>query len=73
MDRTSAIKQDHSAMDDLARISEAIETIDRFITWFGLPRYYNPAMLDRLTNVRALLLIQYSDARARRQAAGEYI
>jgi hypothetical protein len=69
MDRTTAIREDNAALDDLARLSRALRTIDALIIYFR----QQPPIVRELHDIKVLLLIQKSDALARRRAAGEYI
>lgn len=69
MDRTRAIREDNAALDELARISRELETVNLLIVHFRL----RPNVVKRLAEIRARLLIARSDAMARRRAAGEYI
>jgi len=65
MKQPQAIKAENEAMDDLARISRELETVNLLIVHFAK----KPNVVRRLIEIRARLLIQKSDALARRKAA----
>ena len=69
MNRTNAIREDNEALDELARISRELETVNLLIIHFR----QHPRLVRRLADIRGRLLIARSDARARRANAGEYL
>lgn len=69
MNRNDAIREDNAALDELARISEELETINLLIVHFR----QRPRVIRKLAMIRARLLIAKSDALARRHAAGAYV
>ena len=69
MNRTDAIAADNHAMDELARISRELETVNLLIVHFR----QQPRVVRRLADIRVRLLIARTDARARRANAAEYI
>ena len=69
MNRNDAIREDNAALDELARISEELETINLLIVHFR----QRPHVIRKLAMIRARLLIAKSDALARRHAAGAYV
>lgn len=60
---------DHDAMDELARVSRELETINLLIVHFR----QQPRVVRRLADIRARLLIARTDARAKRANAAEYL
>jgi len=69
MDRTTAIAADHDALDELARVSRELETVNLLIVHFR----QHPRLIRRLGDIRARLLMAKSDALARREAAAAYL
>ena len=69
MNRTTAMAEGRAALDDLARLSRALRTIDALIIYFR----QQPKVVQELHDMKALFLIQKSDALARRAAADEYV
>lgn len=69
MRRNDAISEDNRAMDELARVSRELETINLLIVHFR----QQPRVVRRLADIRARLLIARTDARARRANAAEYL
>lgn len=68
MNRAVAIKEDNAALDELARVSRELETVNLLI----VHHRQHPRIVRRLAEIRARLLIAKSDALARRIAAAEY-
>lgn len=69
MNRTTAMADTRVALDDLARLSRALRTIDAMIIYFR----QQPKVVQELHDIKALLLIQKADALARRAAADAYV
>ena len=69
MRKKQAIDAENQAMDELARIQRELETVNLLI----IHHRQHPKVVARLADIRARLLIDKSDALARRRAAGEYI
>lgn len=69
MNRAKAIEAEQRAMDELARLSRELQTVNLLI----VHHRQHPKVVARLAEIRARLLIQKSDALARRRAAAEYI
>lgn len=65
MKQRQAIEAENDAMDELARLSRELETVNLLIVHFAS----RPNVVKRLADIRARLLIQKSDALARRKAA----
>lgn len=69
MRKQAAIEAENRAMDELARISRELETVNLLI----VHHRQHPTVVARLAEIRTRLLIDRSDALARRRAAAEYI
>ncbi len=69
MNRASAIEADNRALNELARVSRELETINLLIVHFR----QHPRLVRRLADIRARLIIARTDARAQRANAAEYL
>ena len=67
--RNEAIREENAAMDELARLSREIETVNLLIVHFR----QRPQLVRRLSEIKARLLIQRSDEMARRAAASLHL
>ena len=73
MEQHEAIKREHEALDELARIGQELDALDILIYRFGQARYYNPEMVSRLARARLRLLRERDTWLERRKAAAQFI
>ena len=73
MEQHEAIKREHEALDELARIGQELDALDILIYRFGQARYYNPEMVNRLARARVRLLRERDTWLERRKAAAQFI
>lgn len=73
MKQQEAIRAEHAAMDELARIGQELDALDMLIFHFGQARYYNADLLARLTRARARIITDRERWQARRAEAARHI
>lgn len=73
MRQEEAIRREHEAMEELARIGQELDALDVLIFRFGQSRYYNPEMVKRLGRARIRLLIDREKWQERRAEAARFI
>lgn len=75
MRQDEAIRREHEALDELARIGQELDALDVLIYRFGQARrdWHNPEMVKRLNRARERLERERADWLARRAEAARYI
>jgi hypothetical protein len=75
MHQSEAIRREHAAMDELARIDQELCALDVLICRFGQAnqRWFDPEMVKRLSRARRRLLRDQEIMQELRKEAARYI
>lgn len=73
MRQEEAIRREHEALEEIARLGQELDALDILIFRFGQSRYYNPEMVCRLSRAKARLEAEQEAWRERRAKAAKFI
>lgn len=75
MRQEEAIRREHEAMDELARIGQELDLVERLICQYGQAnqRWFDPEKVRRLNRTRLRLLQEREAWQERRREAAQYI